>query len=252
MCMFTGSVRDVSRTVIFARPTDDGRQVLVYSMALTASTDVAMVLPLPVPPGSAEQAVRFIDLSAYPEFFDDMNQAFYRESFGAASPLRVHEVGSFEASFVPTRHDFSRLDARFRLPDDVWQALPGYDDWGFAVFKLRPMARPMNVHPMAFDFPRRNPCELFFPTVHVHQGRFEPRATFHHLLFCQDVDRARLDRWNRSFQSEFPDHPFFWWTTSPWTLGDEIADRAPGIVRADLRCHRVHIEGSYPNVDVVV
>ena len=50
MCMFTGSVHDVSKTVIFARPTDNGRQVLVYSMALTLSEDVAMVLPLPVPP----------------------------------------------------------------------------------------------------------------------------------------------------------------------------------------------------------
>jgi hypothetical protein len=34
--------------------------------------------------------------------------------------------------------------------------------------------------------------------------------------------------------------------------GEVIADRARGIVRADLRCHRVHIKGSYPNVDVVV
>ncbi len=58
-------------------------------------------------------------------------------------------MGSFEASFVPTRRDFSRLDQRFRLPDDVWQALLGYDDWGFAVFKLGPMSRLTGVHPMA-------------------------------------------------------------------------------------------------------
>jgi hypothetical protein len=113
MCIFTGAVHDVSSTAIFARQTDNSRQVLVYSMALVASADVAMVLPLPVPPGSPEQAVRFIDLSAYPEFFDDINEAVYRESFGGQQPLVVHEVGSFEASFVPTRHDFARLDERF-------------------------------------------------------------------------------------------------------------------------------------------
>ncbi len=67
MCMFTGSVRDVSSTAIFARRSDERHQVLVYSMALTVSSDVAMVLPLPVPPGSAEGVVRFIDLSDYPK-----------------------------------------------------------------------------------------------------------------------------------------------------------------------------------------
>jgi len=251
--MFTDTVHDVSSTVIFARPMDNGRQALVYSMALTISTDVAMVLPLPVPRGSAEQAVRFIDLSAYPKFFDDMNRAFSWGSFGVESPLLVHDVGSFEASFVPTRHDFFRLDARFRLSDDVWQALSGYDDWGFAVFKLRSMPRVMTVHPIALEFPRRNPDELFFPTVHVHDGHFEPRAKFHHLLFCQDVDSTRRDRWNRSFQFEFPDDPFFWWTTSPWKLGRVFAaDAPPGIVRADLGFHCVHIVGAYPNVDVVL
>ncbi len=49
MCIFAGSVHDVSSTAIFARGIGNTRQVLVYSMALTASTDVAMVLPLPVP-----------------------------------------------------------------------------------------------------------------------------------------------------------------------------------------------------------
>ncbi len=219
-----------------------------------------MVLPLPVPPGSAEKAVQFIDLSAYPEFFDDLDLAFpdprsedtflgeeVRLSLGVQQPLVVHEVGSFEASFVPTRHDFSRLDQRFRLPDDVWQALPGYDGWGFAVFKLRPMSRRTDVHPMAFEFPQRNPDRLFFPTVHVHNGRVEPWATFDHQLYCQDVDEMRLDRWYWSFQSRSR------WEQSSVALSEVIAaDRAEGIVRPDRPCHRVPIIGSYPNVDVVV
>jgi hypothetical protein len=63
MCIFTGSVSAVSSTAIFARPGDLGRQVLVYRMALITRTEVGMVLPLPVPPGSADNAVQFIDLS---------------------------------------------------------------------------------------------------------------------------------------------------------------------------------------------
>ncbi len=258
MCMFSGPVRDVSSTAIFARPIAPSSQVLVYSMALAASTEVAMVLPLPVPPESNETAVRFLDLSRYPAFFDDLNRAFPSRSTKAhagrlllnASPrpqLVVHQIGCFEASFVPTRHDFARLDRRFRLPDDVWPSLPGYDDWGFAVFKLNPMAGRTAVHPMAFQFPRRNPDQLFFPTVHVHAEQVEPWAISDHRLYCQEIDEERLDRWYWSF------HAASRWEQSSATLGTVIdADRAGGIVRPDRPCHRVPITGSYPNVDIVV
>lgn len=256
MCIFTGSVRDVSGTAIFARRSDDSHQVLVYSMALSASSDVAMVLPLPVPPGSSESAVRFIDLSLYPKFFTDLDRAFPRKftpslsrSFSppASSRLAVHEVGSFEASFVPTRDDFSRVDPRFRLSDDVWRALPGYDDWGFAVFKLGPMSRLTGVHPMAFEFPQRDPDRLFFPTVHVHDGGVRPLAAFDHSLYCQGVDAARLERCARSFESGFH------WEESTIALGRVIAaDRAKDIVRPDQQGFRVEIVGPYPNIDVVI
>ena len=258
MCAFTGPVSEVSSTAIFARRRDVGHQVLVYRMSLATRTEVAMVLPLPVPPGSAQDAVRFIDLSEYPEFFDDLDRAFPQSipegtvlqttlSVSLKAPLVVHEVGCYEASFVPTRDDFSRLDQRFRLSDDVWQALPGYNDWGFAVFKLRPMARRTDVHPMAFEFPQRNPDRLFFPTVHVHNGRVEPRATFDHMLYCQDVDDMRRARWCESFQSSSP------WEESSVSLSEVFdANRAEGIVRPDRPCHRVPITGLYANIDVVI
>jgi hypothetical protein len=44
----------------------------------------------------------------------------------SASKLEVIQVGDFEASFVPTVKDFSRLDERFRLPSAVWD-LPNRD-----------------------------------------------------------------------------------------------------------------------------
>ncbi len=45
MCCFSGSVRSVSGTQIFARGMPDGRQVLVYAMSFEADVDLAMVLP---------------------------------------------------------------------------------------------------------------------------------------------------------------------------------------------------------------
>ena len=71
MCCFSGPVRSVSATDIFARSEADGRQSLVYSMRLDAERDVAMVLPLPVAAGTGEDGVRFVDLSAYEDFFAD-------------------------------------------------------------------------------------------------------------------------------------------------------------------------------------
>jgi hypothetical protein len=76
MCCFSGSVEVVADTKIFARSATGSRdgQVLVYSMTYAASADLAMVLPLPVPPNPSENAVTFVNLEGYPDFFRDMEQ----------------------------------------------------------------------------------------------------------------------------------------------------------------------------------
>ena len=191
MCMFSARVSSVTNTNIFARNSAGGQQFLVYSMQSQADSDLAMILPLPTPPSPPEDAVRFIDLSGYPQFFNDMANGCVEmtraqpasAAFGSQSILKVHEVGSFDASFVPSLRDFARLDRRFRLPEQVWEQLPQYSDYAFAVFKLR--AGQKEIHPMAFEFPRRNPQEFFFPTVHVHEGIVEADANFDHWLYFQ-------------------------------------------------------------------
>ena len=197
MCCFTEAVEKVSDTSIFARA-HGPRQIVVYSMAYAAKSDLAMVLPIPVVPDSPEDALRFISLEKCPQFFDELRAGFparYEIGTGAMlggldeaetveRTLQVHEVGAFEASFVPRPEDFGRLDERFRLPAEIWLELNRYRDWGFAVFKLKPteLAR---VHPMAFEFPRRDRKRLFFPTLHVHHRRLEKSADFDHTLYCQ-------------------------------------------------------------------
>lgn len=190
MCIFSAIVSSVADTRIFARGSARDLQFLVYSMEYEAVSDLAMILPLPTPPSPDEDAVRFIDLSGYPRFFEDLASGFpvrVSRSIGAqcafGATLRVHDVGSFDASFVPTHGDFGRLDGRFRLPEQTWHALPLYQDYAFAVFRLKPGAK--RVHPMAFEFPRRNPGELFFPTVHVHDGSVASKADFDHSLYFQ-------------------------------------------------------------------
>jgi hypothetical protein len=79
MCIFSGLVKHVGGTKIFARlradATEGMSQYLVYSMSINTDHDVAMILPLPVS-SHEEDAVKFIALDAYSEFFDDMEKGF--------------------------------------------------------------------------------------------------------------------------------------------------------------------------------
>jgi hypothetical protein len=243
MCCFTRPVKQVADTNIFARASADGRQYLVYSMAFAADEDLAMVLPLPVAKRSGEDAVRFINLEGYPEFFADLRAGFPevaslgrgRAAGGARPTLKVVDVGSFEASYVPTVADFDRLDERFRMPAGVWDELPTYRHFGFAVFKLKSGAH--KAHPMAFEFPRANPRQLFFPTVHVHDGRVRKMATFDHALFCQVEGGRHVPEWEES----------------PGPAGRFTkADKAQGVLDPQAACWRLRIEGQRVNEDILV
>jgi hypothetical protein len=266
MCCFSQPVELVADTSIFARGVN-GRQFLVYSMRYAAATELAMVLPLPVPPWSTEDTVTFINLKGYPNFFVDLANGFPRGGFLRASRgggrsleistprLEVHDVGDFEASFVPCVEDFERLDERFRIPRQVWDRLPAYRDFGFAVFKLKQSPRRLGgvlrrllgassfrariVHPMAFEFPRRNPDLLYFPTLHVHDRQVHAHATFDHMLYCQAA----------------PDmEPYLvgWWESNDPASRFMNCDRTKGIIAPDFPCWRLTLAGWLQNTDALV
>jgi hypothetical protein len=248
MCCFSRPVKSVTSTNIFARSSSKTAQFLVYEMKLAADEDLAMILPIPVPPKSAEDAVRFVDLEGYPDFFKDLAVGFpepvsrNRDTWGPAAgkaekPLAVVEVGSFEASFVPSVADFSRLDERFRLPATAWDALPGYKEHGFAVFKLKKGSK--KVHPMAFEFPRRDPKRLFFPTVHIHDGTVHPTAKFDHSLYLQRRDDEAMSVID--------------WRESPKLAASFVkADKTAGIVDGTRHVYLREIRGVQKNEDVLL
>jgi len=247
MCCFSGPVKSVSATNIFARMKTGERQLLVYRMSLETTKSVAMVLPLPVANGSTEKGVRFINLKEYPNFFDDLAAGFpapevKRMAFDSAAPLPnsasatliVHQVGDFEASFVPTVKDFDRLDKQFRLPPAAFKKLPGYGKFGFAVFKLK--AGAQSVHPMDFEFRTALPARLFFPTVHIHDGAVHTEAEFDHVLYCQPSDALQLK------VAE--------WVESP-TLANKFMNvaKSSGLILAEEHCYKRELRGSLPNRD---
>jgi hypothetical protein len=94
------------------------------------------------------------------------------------------------------------------------------------VFKLK--AGDHKIHPMAFRFPTRDPARLFFPTVHVHDGRVRARARFDHTLYFQ----GRPD----GLPAMVPAATFV------------KLDRTQGLV-TDAPLHRTTLRGKLPNHD---
>jgi hypothetical protein len=247
MCIFSQSVRHVSKTRVYARIKGE-RQHLVYEMRLASETDLAMILPLPTKTAGEDQ-VSFVALSEYEGFFEDVERCFPRpvsRGLGdlamagrGGAPLVVHRVGAFDASFVPGRADFRRLDPRFRLADDVWRQLPAYSDFGFAVFQLR--AGDAGVHPMALSFATRNPDAIYFPTTHVHDGTVHPVAQFDHSLYAQGERESR--DWVRG--SVLP--------SKVMKFGNFlISDRTKGLVDAHAPIAGRDLYGAFPNEDIWV
>ena len=143
-------------------------------------------------------------------------------------------VGAFDASYVPSIADFDRLDPRYRISPDTWKKMPAYEEFGFAVVKLR--AGHTRVHPMAFSFPSANTRELFFPTMHIHDGKVHRTAKFDHTLYAQGINGAdgRV------------------WVESEALVGRFVKTKLThAMVNADQHVYRCRMQGRYQNGDVI-
>lgn len=96
---------------------------------------------------------------------------------------------------------------------------------------------------MAFEFPRRNVGELFFPTVHVHQGKVERTAHFDHILYCQTAHQQI--GWEISQSTEDMFEPL---------VARHFMDiaKTQGIVGPETFVQMNRVNGMQPNKDIVV
>ncbi len=260
MCCFTAQT-EVHATTIFARLKGADTQALAYQMQYTASQPVAMILPLPVALPAREDSVSWVNLKEYPELFSDLARGFPAKpesnllgsrsksaSVEATPVLAVHEVGDFIASFVPSVDDFARLDARFAIKKEVWAQIPEYADYGFAVFQLKALSG--STHPIAFEWKTRMRGQVFFPTVHIHDGTVHKEDTFDHALYVQDSD---LD----SKVGEY-DGPQSKDSRTGLVRSEGKASafakvpRSLGLVDGDLLVHRMTIQGLHANKDTIL
>lgn len=189
MCIISGQVESVATTNIFVAPLEDAeRQLTVYSNTVQLSEDRGvMVLPFPHPvgrptrsnPHGGQIGLEFVDLSAYPDLFEDlkavtldlapmklgksMSRGFSLER------LAVVDVGSYKACVVPSVDDFKRLDhSEFPLKPEVFEFLAQQyaKGWGFVVCRLQ---QSKAYHPFGYThFIPYNGRHMFIPTVHFH------------------------------------------------------------------------------------
>jgi hypothetical protein len=266
MCCFSMPT-EVDGTNIFARMLRPGVQGLAYQMSFhtkdtSAPDGGAMILPLPVSLPARENSVRFLDLHEYPTLFSDLRSGFpapeeftlsrsksATESAAPQPQLAVVEVGDFIASFVPNQKDFARLSPRFAIRPEVWRKIPAYVDYGFAVFQLKKNAG--STHPIAFEFDTRMGTQLFFPTVHIHDGEVHERESFSHTLYLQEpafdaavsgyLGGGKVDsrtQWERSKEhvAKF--------------ASKHVS--AKGLLDGSALVHRLSLMGELPNVDTLV
>ncbi len=187
MCIILAPVEEVNATKIFTCLTADQKgQFLVYSNQVTTDEEYnVMILPVPNP-----DTVKFINLSKYPKFFDDLQANFKKTSRSHSSnsyslsrsasladsverpKLIVHDVGAYSASIVPSVDDFDRVDsAHFTLPKDLEKILrqtyaTKTDRFGFIVCKLKRGRH--SYHPFAYTHQTHSNNLLFVPTLHYH------------------------------------------------------------------------------------
>lgn len=265
MCCFAQDVVSVTDTNIFARLLSNDWQYLVYQMEFKSEKRNAIILPLPVKlPTQEDKSLEFISLKGYERFFDDLKKGFplapveskkseSGKSVAENSILKVHKVGDFIGSFVPSISDFERLDEQFRIPKETWDLLPSYSDYGFAVFQLKHLGgKP---HPMAFKFQSRlesgKDASIFFPTVHIHDGKVHDLEEFDHSLFLQapSYDEACG---NYKQETRWVTDPATGYVRSKWTAENFCnIEKSKGILDGDSLVHRLEMHGLLRNIDVL-
>lgn len=92
---------------------------------------------------------------------------------------------------------------------------------------------------MAFEFPRANPAKLFFPTIHIHDGKVHATADFDHVLYCQarEGERLEIHDWEESAQP---------------AGGFVLIGKTQGIVDAERHVYRLLVSGNRKNEDIRV
>ena len=251
MCILSDEVRTVAKTQIYiSASSDNQRQLTVYANQVDSVNKWnSMILPVPFP-----SSIEFVNIEKYANFFTDLNNCFsdMNRLYASANltrsapsnfsrTLEIFEVGSYEASIVPTIADFQYVDPSFQLHTNIQllTMLKQYytENFGFIVCRLKQGMH--TYHPFAYTHKLYKPNVLFTPTRHYH---VHGKDTVH-------TDTADWDHEIYSPSTDLSKDPGYVFTNSSsvkWNFLPKEYQWA-----ADQRLVRWVTKGaSYPNIDI--
>lgn len=234
--LFTSFVRTSGVSKFFARRVED-RQYLAYEFNYAANGMTALIIPIPVSTKDRDRSVKTLNLAPYNSFFDHLSRAFPRdvvESRAEKVLQYVDHVGPI--TYWPSLTEFEdKVDARYKLPQQFWNKLSFYQDWGLISVILPDTSNKISrVFPIAFEFKTRIPEGLFFPTLELNDCNIKPSASFNHEIYYQGKRRQLSDCPSTSALEESIDY----------TRSRQLLVEGRGFKRCLI--------GRYPNGDVIV
>jgi hypothetical protein len=172
----------------------------------------------------------------------------------------VFTVGAFKASIVPSLDQLGQLDELFHIQTGFRELLAErYGDWAFVVYQLAPGNHVL--HPFGVAFESRFEEQLFFPTLHVHDGvHAAAKAGFAHSLYAQG---ASLEARQLPFSGQLPRSTPQWGDPQPPAMvprggpppppGPVLPMPAvPGFVDLRRPLDSMSRFGDHPNEDIYV
>lgn len=200
MCIISHKVNSVAKTNIFVSLNkSNNRQLVVYSNMVNTPNNNTMIMAVPYP-----TSIKFHDLSNYTKLFIDLKNSFQpllfkqkksrTPSFSTnTESIKVHDVGSYQASIVESLDDIKNLDPTvFQTNDEVTKFLTEkYSEQkniGFVFCKLK--AGDVTYHPFGYSHDALKIGYLFVPTMHYHINE--------NLLFNKETDNDIADDWDHA------------------------------------------------------
>eukprot|EP01102_Stenamoeba_stenopodia_P005525 TRINITY_DN1628_c0_g2_i1.p2 TRINITY_DN1628_c0_g2~~TRINITY_DN1628_c0_g2_i1.p2 ORF type:complete len:313 (-),score=74.98 TRINITY_DN1628_c0_g2_i1:1881-2819(-) len=175
----------------------------------------AMILP--VVSYDKGKDIQLVDLTTMGKMFEEMDTIFRPPKINWAEivtfimcgccllggetevpplPLKVHRVGSYQVSVVPSKEDFELLDKDvFMLDSNVAKLFSDKysTDFAFVVCKL--VNNGATYHPIGYISPRlRDEGALFIPTYHFHGKPDDKKADWDHAIYTAFVNGVPTHR----------------------------------------------------------
>jgi len=231
MCITNGPAR-LAKTRLLAVAGINGTQLTVYQNNARSETKNAMILPVPTTNG-----LSLIDMTQYKDIFSQLSTYFpklkFTRSAHSKNTLKVHYVGSYQASIVNSLADFDRLDTSFRLNPTVKNILEThYPHFGFIVCQL--LEGKNDYEPFAYTHQIVGD-KVFIPTRHYH-GEGSPEI---------------FSDWDHEIYSVGCCAPDARHTTQESPEIENLCAHA-GIKNQDSLLSKIGIHGYYKNYDVVL